>query len=237
MIVWVAERASAAQTIGRVIVATDDQRVAEVVRSHGYDAVLTRNDHASGTDRLAEVASEMDDVETIVNVQGDEPLISPLTIDAAVAALGRTPSAGIATTWESIETAEDVLNPNVVKVVVTQDGRAVYFSRSAVPYPRDAVTRHGSIEIALRQEPNLFSSFKKHTGLYVYRREVLLEFSKWPRSRLENLEQLEQLRAIENGITIVAVEAATNSVGVDTRADLRRVQGIIAENDLALNKQ
>jgi 3-deoxy-manno-octulosonate cytidylyltransferase (CMP-KDO synthetase) len=237
MIVWVAERASAAERVKRVIVATDDPRVSDVVRLHGYEVVSTSPNHESGTDRLAEVMAGLDDVEIVVNVQGDEPLISPLTIDAAVAALEANSFAGIATTWEKIETADDVLNPSVVKVVVAGDNRAIYFSRAAVPFPRELVAQHGSLGRALQQEPNLITSFKKHTGLYVYRREVLLAFSTWPRSPLEKLEELEQLRAVENGITIMAVEAMTRSVGVDTVADLQRVEAIIAETTETLNKK
>lgn len=232
MVIWVAERASAAAYVQRVIIATDDSRVAEVVRGHGYEAILTDADHASGTDRLAEVASQLDGVEIIVNVQGDEPLISPDTIDAAVAALEKNLEAGIATTWEPIETVTDVLSPDVVKVVVDEHARAIYFSRSPVPYPRNAVIKYGSLDKALNEEPELLSTFKKHTGLYVYRREVLLQFTTWPQSKLEGVEKLEQLRALENSVTIVAVQAATTSIGVDSADDLQRVEDILNRKGL-----
>jgi 3-deoxy-manno-octulosonate cytidylyltransferase (CMP-KDO synthetase) len=228
MVVWVAERASAAKTVDRVIVATDNSQVADTVRGYGFEALMTREDHASGTDRLTEVASQLD-VEFVINVQGDEPLISPATIDSAVVALQTNTEAGIATTWEQIDIPEDVVSPDVVKIVVGKDGRALYFSRSPVPFPRDAVAQYGAIDVALVEEPDLMSKFKKHTGLYVYRREVLLQFAHWPETVLEKLERLEQLRALENGVTIVAIEAATRSIGVDTAADLRRVEAVISQ--------
>lgn len=233
MIVWVAERAAAAKTIARVIIATDDQRVANTVRAHGHEAVMTRADHATGTDRLAEVATNLADADIIVNVQGDEPLISPDTIDAAVNALETDATAGIATTWETIEAGEDVVNPNVVKIVLGEDRRALYFSRSPVPFPREAVSKYGSLSLALESEPKLLASFKKHTGLYVYRRDVLLKFPTFPQTELEKSEQLEQLRAIENGVKIIAVQAATSSIGVDTAADLQRVAALVANGSIS----
>ncbi|HEV2827103.1 MAG TPA: 3-deoxy-manno-octulosonate cytidylyltransferase [Pyrinomonadaceae bacterium] len=245
MICWVVERALAARNVDRAIVATDDQRIATAVTSAGYEAVMTRVDHKSGTDRIAEVAASLADADIIVNVQGDEPLISPLTIERAVEAiaaegnLGKgeagkgneervTEGVGIVTTWEPMETAADVLNPDVVKIVVDDRERAIYFSRSPVPYPRDAVSRHGSIEAAIFAEPALLTSFRKHTGLYVYRREVLLEFAQWPQPALELLESLEQLRALEHGVNIKAIEASAPSIGVDTSEDLERVRRLVS---------
>ncbi|HZE71769.1 MAG TPA: 3-deoxy-manno-octulosonate cytidylyltransferase [Pyrinomonadaceae bacterium] len=236
MICWVIERALAAQRVERVIVATDDQRILKAVQSEGYEAMMTGSGHASGTDRIAEVARKIEDAEIIVNVQGDEPLISPETIDRAVEALLGTQNpkavtaalvAGIATAWEPIENAADVLNPDVVKIVLSETGRALYFSRSPVPFPRQAVREHGSLKDALDKDPSLLNSFRKHTGLYVYRRDVLLEFTRWSQSELEQRESLEQLRALEHGVAIVAVEASSNSVGVDTFPDLERVRNMI----------
>jgi 3-deoxy-manno-octulosonate cytidylyltransferase (CMP-KDO synthetase) len=234
MICWVAECALAAGNVDRTIVATDDERILEAVTSAGYEAVMTSSNHRSGTDRIAEVAASLDDAEVIVNVQGDEPLISPRTIERAVEELDiglRTGSdtPDIVTTWEPIESAADVLNPDVVKVVVDERDRAIYFSRSPVPYPRDTARRHGSIEAALENEPGLLTSFRKHTGLYVYRRDVLLAFTKWPLSELERLESLEQLRALEHGVKIKAIKASTPSIGVDTAQDLERVRSMIGE--------
>src|SRR5207244_980946 len=146
------------------------------------------------------------------NVQGDEPLISPETIDAAIEALLDDEECSVATTWEPIDSAADVLNPDVVKVVVDEARRAVYFSRAAVPFPRDAVRRHGTIEKALEKQPALLSQFRKHTGLYVYRRDFLLDFTQWPQSAFERAEALEQLRALEHGAKIKAIEASAPSI-------------------------
>jgi 3-deoxy-manno-octulosonate cytidylyltransferase (CMP-KDO synthetase) len=278
MICWVVERALAARNVSRAIVATDDERIIETVKSAGYEAVMTRADHKSGTDRIAEVAASLADADVIVNVQGDEPLISPLTIERAVETMhdqgkgeggkgnrepgrhgdgetrgwgeeiegeqenwgkdkgeGVTEGIGMVTTWEPIESAADVLNPDVVKVVVDGNERAIYFSRLPVPYPRDAVREHGSIEAALRNESSLLSRFRKHTGLYVYRRDVLLEFAQWPQSELERLEALEQLRALEHEVKIKVIKASTSSIGVDTIKDLERVRNIVAGDKLAVS--
>jgi 3-deoxy-manno-octulosonate cytidylyltransferase (CMP-KDO synthetase) len=250
MICWVVERSLAARNVSRAIVATDDERIFAAVRSAGYEVVMTRADHRSGTDRIAEVAASVEDADVIVNVQGDEPLISPLTIERAIKELGErvtgkgedaetwrrgdtenntrdATEVGIVTTWEPMESAADVLNPDVVKIVVDEHQTAIYFSRSPVPYPREAVRKHGSIEAALRNESWLLSSFRKHTGLYVYRRDVLLEFAQWPQSELERLESLEQLRALEHGVKIKVIKASTSSIGVDTMEDLERVRSIV----------
>ncbi len=273
MICWVVERALAARNVARAIVATDDERIVAAVKSAGYEVVLTRRDHRSGTDRIAEVAASIKDADIIVNVQGDEPLISPSTIEQAVEAMGEKENAGrgelgngekgeggkgkgedaetwrrgdagnhtsdgsevgIVTTWEPMESVADVLNPDVVKVVVDESERALYFSRLPVPFPRDAVRRYGSLDAALSNEPSLLSSFRKHTGLYVYRREVLLEFAGWPQSELERLESLEQLRALEHGVKIKAIKASTSSIGVDTMEDLERVRSIVEEENCSL---
>ena len=233
MVCWVAERAHAAGNVDRVIVATDSEQIAHSVRAHGLEAVMTAAHHTSGTDRVAEVAANIPEAEIIVNVQGDEPLISPATIELAVetmtAEISKQNGAGIVTTWEPIDCIEDVLNPDLVKVVVDDDSNAVYFSRSPIPYPRDAVKRHGSPEPALKNEPDLFKLFRKHTGLYVYRRDVLLQFTQWPQSQLEQIEALEQLRALAHGVKIKVVEACSASTGVDTIADLERVKEVLEE--------
>lgn len=248
MICWVVERALGARSLSRVIVATDDQRILSVVRNAGHEALLTRADHQSGTDRIAEVATQISDAQIIVNLQGDEPMISPETIDRAVAVLTREDDrvepvmvdgiesglfekrADISTTWEPMESAADVLSSDVVKIVVDHSDNAIYFSRAPVPFPTEAVQKHGSLEEALGKEPNLISTFRKHTGLYVYRREVLLEFMRWSPTELERRERLEQLRALEHGVMIRAVQAAAPSVGVDTLADLERVRHLMGTN-------
>jgi len=134
-----------------------------------------------------------------------------------------------------MESALDVLNPDVVKVVVDDHETAIYFSRLPVPYPRDAVRRHGSLDVALSAEPSLLASFRKHTGLYVYRRDVLLEFAQWPQSELERLESLEQLRALEHGVKIKLIKADTQSIGVDTVEDLERVRSIVEEREFRIS--
>jgi 3-deoxy-manno-octulosonate cytidylyltransferase (CMP-KDO synthetase) len=278
MICWVVERALAARNVVRAIVATDDERILAAVRSAGYEAVMTRADHKSGTDRIAEVAASIEEADIIVNVQGDEPLISPETIERAIESIGervkgkgenvqgeegnggkgekgeniqgekgkgergngyeektRDEEIGIVTTWEPMESVGDVMNPDVVKVVVDEHETAIYFSRSPVPYPREAVREHGSIEAALRNEPSLLSGFRKHTGMYVYRRDVLLEFAQWPQSELERLESLEQLRALEHGVKIKAIKASTSSIGVDTMKDLERVRSIVEEREFRVS--
>ncbi|HZN07997.1 MAG TPA: 3-deoxy-manno-octulosonate cytidylyltransferase [Pyrinomonadaceae bacterium] len=224
MVCWVAERARAARNVDRVIVATDSQEIVDAVTSRGFEAMLTDVNHASGTDRVAEVAATMPDAEIIVNVQGDEPLISPETIEKAVATMAaeiaKPDGAGIVTTWEPIESLDELLNFDLVKVVIDDDDNAVYFSRSPIPFPRDAAKRHGGPHEALYAEPELFKLFRKHTGLYVYRRDVLLDFTRWPQARLEKIEALEQLRALAHGVKIKVVEACSTSIGVDTAEDL-----------------
>jgi len=233
MVCWVAERALAARNVDRVIVATDSDEIVEAVGARGIEVVLTSSQHTSGTDRVAEVAAAIPEAEIIVNVQGDEPLISPQTIERAVdvmaAEMHQANGAGIVTTWEPIESKAELLDPDLVKVVVDDDQNAIYFSRSPVPYPRDAVKRHGSPDVALEEEPDLLKLFRKHTGLYVYRRDVLLEFTKWPQTQLEQIEALEQLRALAHGVKIKVVEACTTSIGVDTLLDLERVRSTISD--------
>jgi 3-deoxy-manno-octulosonate cytidylyltransferase (CMP-KDO synthetase) len=228
MILHVVERALAAPSVSRAVVATDDERIHDVVRACGFEAVMTSPEHASGSDRLAEAARDIE-ADVIVNVQGDEPLISPIAIERAVAALLEDEGAVVSTTCERMKKAADVLSADVVKVVMDEGGRALYFSRSPVPFPREAVRRHGSLASALEAEPALLSHFRKHTGLYVYRRAFLLEYARWPQSALERAESLEQLRILERGHSIRVVEAASPSVGVDTEDDLRRVREMMKE--------
>ncbi|HEX8633689.1 MAG TPA: 3-deoxy-manno-octulosonate cytidylyltransferase [Pyrinomonadaceae bacterium] len=233
MIVRVCERALAARNVSRVLVATDDERIRDAVRAAGYEAMMTRAEHLSGSDRLAEAALALDaGVDLIVNVQGDEPQISPRAIERAVAALQDDTEAACATTCEAVGGAGDVLSPDVVKVVSDGQGRALYFSRSPIPYPREAVRRFGSLAAALEIEPALLADFRKHTGLYVYRRAFLLEYARWPQSALERAESLEQLRMLEHGAKIRVVETEEKSTGVDTPADLERVRAMFVAEEL-----
>lgn len=228
MILHVVARARAVEAIERVIVATDDERVLRAVLDAGEEAVMTSPDHSTGTDRLAEVAAGLD-ADLIVNVQGDEPLIEPSTIEAALAPALADPAIVMSTTSEPIESADDAINPSVVKVVVDASGFALYFSRHPIPYPRAAAIEHGSAEAALRARPELLKLMAKHTGLYVYRRDFLLTYAGLPSTPLEKLETLEQLRALEHGYRIRVVPVSHRSIGVDTPADLERVRKMIEE--------
>jgi 3-deoxy-manno-octulosonate cytidylyltransferase (CMP-KDO synthetase) len=222
------EKARSASTVSRVIVATDDQRIFDAVSSIGAEVVMTSTEHRSGTDRLAEVAGTLPENAIIVNVQGDEPMIAPETIDIAVKSLISDEDADMATTCETIESVDDLLNGNIVKVVIGDSGYALYFSRSPVPFPRDASLKYGGdANRAIREEPELLSLFRKHTGLYVYRREYLLRLSKLPPTHLEKVEMLEQLRALDDGAAIRVVEAAGSSIGVDTQDDYEKVRELL----------
>lgn len=205
MIQHVWERAWLARSLGRVLVATDDERIAAAARAFGAEVAMTRPDHPSGTDRVAEAAAATD-AGIIVNIQGDEPLIDPAAIDLAVSTLLDDPDCRMATLKRRIERPEDIQNPNVVKVVTSLDGWALYFSRSPVPHARE-----GS------------PVYWKHIGLYVYRRDLLLSYGSLRRGPLEETEKLEQLRALENGIGIRVAETDYDTIGVDTPEDLDAV--------------
>ena len=214
MVQHVYERARQAKRVTRVVVATDDERILAAVQAFGGEALMTRADHRSGTERMAEVASHIP-ADIYVNVQGDEPLIEPAAIDAAVEAMNDD-SVRVATLCVPITHAQDIGNPNVVKVVTDFEGNALYFSRAPVPWVREpSEVQDGS--------PRHF----KHLGIYVFRRDALLEFPTLPPGELEHLEKLEQLRLLENGIPIRVVETEHDSVSVDTPEDLARVEAII----------
>ncbi|CAN5437488.1 3-deoxy-manno-octulosonate cytidylyltransferase [soil metagenome] len=221
-------QAKKASNVSRVIVATDDERILAVVRENGGEAMMTSAGHRSGSDRLAEVAATLPSNSIIVNVQGDEPTISPLTIDLAVNAMLADDSADIVTTCEKIAEAKDVLDPNIVKVVTDINGYAIYFSRSPIPYPRTAMARSRDWEQTFAADPGLLDEYRKHTGIYVYRRDYLLKFAAMTPTRLETIEMLEQLRALENGAKIKVVETDEPSIGVDTPEDLERVRLILS---------
>ena len=203
--VW--ERAQRAKLVDRVIIATDDMRVAEAAFDFGAEVALTSPKHPTGTDRMAEVASKLKSAPIILNVQGDEPDIAPTTIDRLAKALQDDPRLGMVTAANPVTDPADVHNPNVVKVVTDRRGFALYFSRSPIPF-----NRGGAVD------------YFKHIGLYVYRREFLLGYSGLPVGPLEQAERLEQLRALENGFAIHVAETEYESLGVDTPEDLVRVQ-------------
>lgn len=214
MIERVFDRTSRATTTGRVLVATDDQRIAATVQSFGGEAMMTRGDHRSGTERLAEVAARVDGA-IFVNVQGDEPLIDPAAIDLAVETLVAAPDVSVATLATPILQPDVLMDPNVVKVVMDFDSNALYFSRAPIPWLRDPA---GSAS------PRYF----KHIGLYVYRRDALLEFPTLPPGELERIEQLEQLRWLENGYQIRLAQTEYDSISVDVPDDVPRVLERIA---------
>ncbi len=227
LILWTLEQAEKAKNISRVIVAADSEEILRVVEKSGYEAVLTRINHQSGSDRIAEVAENLPENSIIVNVQGDEPLISPTTIEKAVDALLQNNSVEMATTCELIHNIKDVLSADVVKVVSDENDFALYFSRSPIPFPRESVRKYGTLENALRSDKDLLSIYRKHTGIYVYRREFLLKYTKLKQTNLEKTEMLEQLRALETGAKIKVIEVAENSIGVDTPEDFERVKKIL----------
>ena len=206
MIVRVYERAAAARLVQDVIVATDDERIRAAVAAHGGRAVMTRADHATGTDRLAEVAEKMTEYDLIINVQGDEPLIDPAVIDALVAPFLSDAALSMATVKTALAVEEDITNPNNVKVITDCAGNALYFSRARIPYAR-----------------NPGAKVYKHIGIYAYRRDFLLAYARMEQTPLELSESLEQLRALENGHRIRVVETDAVFIGVDTEEDLAAV--------------
>ncbi len=212
---WVVERCRLARSLSEVIVATDDERI-RAFASAFCRVEMTSELHPSGTDRIAEVVSRMS-CDAAVNIQGDEPLIAPSVIDAVAKLLDTTE---MSTAACPIQRLEDYDNPNVVKVVVSREARALYFSRRTIPYLRDAAGR--SLPEQLAAFP-----FLKHLGIYGYRRETLLKLVRFPVSALEQAEKLEQLRALENGIQISVARVAHESVGVDVPEDVRRVEAIV----------
>ena len=213
MIEHVYRRATASPAVQRVIVATDDLRVAETVRRFDGEVRLTRPDHATGTDRVAEVAATLD-ADVIVNVQGDEPLIDPDALREAVAPLAADPTVPMSTLYRRLTTPAELNDPNVVKMVLDRGGFALYFSRAPIPHIRDP--RGGW--------PPLY----KHIGLYAYRRSTLMVLGTLDPTPLERAESLEQLRALEHGIRIKAVETSYDSIGVDTPDDLEQVRRLMA---------
>jgi len=219
MLQHVYERVSLARYLTNVIIATDDSRIADDARSFGAAVRMTRPDHLSGTDRVAEVASA-DTAEWVVNIQGDEPLIDPSVIDAAILPLLDEPSIPMGTLKKRIEDPGEVDDPNVVKVVTDRFDNAIYFSRATIPFQRDKATDKRQLtKSKSADEPVQY----KHIGLYVYQRDFLLGYSDLPVGPLEHAERLEQLRALENGYKIRVVETEYESIGVDTPDDLGRV--------------
>ncbi len=218
MIQWVYERVARSSTVQRVLVATDDRRILDAVRAFGGECVMTSKDHPSGTDRLAEVARNLDS-KMIVNVQGDEPLIEGGVIDACVEAIREGEEVPVATPCTRIRSHADLLDPNVVKVVTDRLGFALYFSRAPIPFDRGV----DPLKVDLTETP-----FYQHIGLYVYRKDFLLKYSEMERTPLEMREKLEQLRILENGFPLRVVPTRYDSRGVDTPEDLEKIRRVIA---------
>ena len=217
MIQRVYERAKLAARVDRVLVATDDKRIVKAVEEFGGEARMTRSDHRTGTERVAEVAAH-EDGDVFVNVQGDEPLLDPVAVDTAVTSLLEEPAAAIATVATPIKTRADIMDPNVVKTVLDFDGNALYFSRAPIPWVRDTASK-----VQVRH--------LKHLGLYVFQREALLEYPTLPQGELERIEQLEQLRWLENGWKIRVAEVEHDAVSVDVPEDIARVEKLLKGED------
>lgn len=213
MICRVYDRASQAKLINRAIVATDDERIFNAVKEYGGEVMMTRADHPTGTDRLAEVADAFDDVDVIVNVQGDEPLIEPSLIDDLISLFNDDTDLQMATVSTELKEEAEINNPNNVKVISDLNGYALYFSRSVIPYPRNAGK----------------SKVYKHIGIYAYRRDFLLKYAKMSPTPLEQSESLEQLRALENGYKIKVLKSDNKFIGVDTEEDLKLVNEIYSK--------
>ena len=217
MIQRVYERAKAARTASRVIVATDDERILKAVEAFGGEARMTRHDHRTGTERVAEVAAHVDG-DVFVNVQGDEPLLDPTAVDSAVNSLLEEPKADIATVATPIRVPADIMDPNVCKVVLDFEENALYFSRAPIPWVRESGSRAPVRHL-------------KHLGLYVFQRSALLEYPTLPQGELERVEQLEQLRWLENGWKIRVAEVEHDAISVDVPGDVTRVEKLLAASD------
>lgn len=211
----VVERCKLAGALSEVIVATDDERIAAVTRPF-CKTVMTRSDHPSGTDRIAEVAARLSP-DAVINIQGDEPLIDPKVIDSVANALDEFP---MTTAAVRIKSTQVLTNPNAVKVVMAPNGRALYFSRSPIPYFRDNAGQVSN-EILVKH------AFFHHMGIYGYRADTLTKIVKLPVSKLESLECLEQLRALEAGIDIGVIQSDSPAIGVDTPEDVAQIESLL----------
>jgi 3-deoxy-manno-octulosonate cytidylyltransferase (CMP-KDO synthetase) len=214
MIQHVVERVREAERKPRIVVATEDARILEAAKAFGVEAILTRADHKTGTDRVAEVATHIQ-ADIYINVQGDEPLIDPGTIDGVIEVMAEDEEIQLSTPCAAITRQQDIMDPNVVKAVLDFDGNALYFSRAPIPWVRDT-----GAKVAARHT--------KHIGLYGYRRGALLEFPTLPPGELERVEQLEQLRWLENGFKIRVVESDYDAIAVDVPGDIEKVEKRLA---------
>ncbi len=230
LIEWVWSGAKSAKLAGRVVVATDDERIREAVAAFGGEVVMTPADCPSGTDRIARVAAESD-ADVVVNLQGDEPLVTGSSIDSLIACFD-DPSVEAATLRERFDAAGDLFDPNQVKVVVSPSGDALYFSRSPIPYHRGKGHLTFDFRPALFARPAPVDGYWKHVGVYAYRKDVLLQFARTAPTPLETAESLEQLRLLETGRRIRVLDSDFRSVGVDTPQDLRRAAQALDEREM-----
>lgn len=221
LLVWVVERARQARRLDGIWVATDDERIAEVARACGVNVAMTRPEHPSGTDRIAEAVQGIA-ADVVVNIQGDEPLIDPALIDRVAGSLEDEAGWDMATAAAPIRSAEELHNPDVVKVVRALDGRALYFSRSVIPFLRGA--EPGFAPVA--------GLHLRHIGIYGYRRIFLERLVKEPPSALENAEKLEQLRALAIGARMVVLDGEAPGIGVDSPADVPRAEALLRQAGL-----
>ncbi len=208
MIQWVWEAAKRAKILDEVIVACDDKRIEEAVSAFGGRAVFTAKEHSSGTDRICEVVNPLE-VKVVVNIQADEPLIDPVMIENVARPLLDEPALNMATLMKEIDDADEIADPNVVKVLTDKNGFSLYFSRAAIPYRRDK---------------SAAPAYYKHIGLYAYTKDFLFIFKNFPESALEKTEKLEQLRVLEQGFRIKVIETKISTIGVDTPEDLKKVR-------------
>ena len=228
MVQWVYEVAKGASLLERVIVATDDQRILKAVEAFGGEARMTSTNHPSGTDRVVEVAAQLD-AEVIANIQVDEPLLEPQVIDHVVAPLLGDDSLMMVTVKSRVDRVEDLFDHHIVKVVTDREDNAIYFSRLPLPFIQQGRKAGLSHQKFLLEHPELLSSYYRHIGLYVYRREFLMSFAQWGPSPLEELEGLEQLRVLENGYKIKVITVEYSGRGIDTPEDLHWVKEWLAK--------
>lgn len=209
MLQHVYENAKCAKLLDELLIATDDEEVEKIAKNFGANVILTSKGHLSGTDRLAEVVNPID-VNIVINIQADEPLIQGAMIDSLASALLEDNTVGMATLAKKIEDISEIENPNVVKVIFDKSNNALYFSRACIPFPH--------------QKPLSGSIFYKHIGIYGYTKDFLFTFRNLPASNLEEIEKLEQLRVLENGYKIKVIETEFDTIGVDTPEDLEKVK-------------
>ena len=219
MIQWVYEKALQAKSIDRVLVATDDRRILQTVQDFGGQAVMTPSELPSGTDRVA-FAVKDEAVDVVINLQGDEPFVQPELLDALADVFAQRDDVHLATPVKRITRYEELIDPNLVRVVIDKDGWALYFTRSVIPYLRDVPEQSAW--------PEHFPFFK-HVGIYAYRKEFLLEFTEWASGALEQAERLEQLRVLENGRKIFTVQTEYESFSVDTPQDLKKINQLLTQ--------